>query len=78
MHAEEKESSSKNTQYVPRNHSVVRKVGHFFRRTFCFWRQSCDIMGCNLDKVQSTEAAGDVHLPVSEKLQKGIIPHLYS
>ena len=28
-------------------------------------------MGCNLDKVQSTEAAGDVQLPVPEKLRKG-------
>ena len=35
-------------------------------------------MGCNLDKVQSTEAAGDVQLSVSEKLQKGIIPKSYS
>ena len=28
-------------------------------------------MGCNLDKVQSTEAAGDVQLPSLEKLRKG-------
>ena len=28
-------------------------------------------MGCNLDKVQSTEAAGEVQLPVPEKLRKG-------
>ena len=34
-------------------------------------RLSCDIMGCNLDKVQSTEAAGDVQLPSLEKLRKG-------
>ena len=28
-------------------------------------------MGCNLDKVQSTEAAGDVQLPSPEKLRIG-------
>ena len=64
---------------MPRNRcrSVVRIVGHFLEEPLFEWEPFCDfsvtsiVMGCNLDKVQSTEAAGDVQLPVLEKLRKG-------
>ena len=63
---------------MPRNRlRVVRKVEHFLEEPLFELEPFCDlpvisiIMGCNLDKVQSTEAAGDVQLPVQEKLQKG-------
>ena len=63
---------------MPRNRlRVVRKVEHFLEEPLFELDPFCDfpvisiIMGCNLDKVQSTEAAGDVQLPVSEKLRKG-------